>query len=547
MNESRWSQISGYDAFISYSHTLDGALARALQIGLERFAKPWYRPRALRVFRDTTNLAANPDLWSSIENALASSTWLVLMASPQAAESKWVNRELVWWLQNKSPQRVLVVLTEGELAWGKDATDGHRMTAALPPALQDAFIKEPRWVDLRWLHNLDQVDQSNPRLRECVADVAAAVREVPKDTLVGEHIRQHRRTMRLLRGGVTVLTVLLIAAIVATVIAVDQRNQAVAAQHIAIARGMMTEADRVRDHDPRGALQLGVAAKYFDGSPPVQADLQLTLTSALHFRTLRRHSGAVYGVAFVRDGRTLATASADHTVRLWDVSDRDRPRPLGPSLTGHTSWVYGLAFAPDGRTLATASADRTVRLWDVSDLARPHQLGMPLTGHTGSVYGVAFAPDGRTLATVGFDQTVRLWDLSDRDRPHQLGMPLTGHTNTVRAVAFAPDGRTLATASFDQTVRLWDVSNRDRPQPLDPPLTGHTNAVRAVAFAPDGRTLATASSDRTVRLWKLPHFEEFLDGGVREACLRAGGPLDKATWKLYAPGVSYQDTCAVEH
>lgn len=96
---------SGYDAFISYSHTLDGALARALQTGLEQFAKPWYRPRALRVFRDTTSLSANPGLWSSIEKALAHSAWLVLMASPEAARSRWVDREVAWWLVNKSPQR----------------------------------------------------------------------------------------------------------------------------------------------------------------------------------------------------------------------------------------------------------------------------------------------------------------------------------------------------------------------------------------------------------------------------------------------------------
>ncbi|MBV9141755.1 MAG: TIR domain-containing protein, partial [Pseudonocardiales bacterium] len=153
---------SRYDAFLSYSHALDGVLASALQTGLERFAKPWYRPRALRVFRDNASLSANPGLWTSIEEALASSAWLVLMASPRAAQSEWVNREVAWWRANKSPQRVLVVLTEGEFAWAEDAASGNGMTAALPPALRGAFRESPRWVDLRWLHEVEQVDQSNP-------------------------------------------------------------------------------------------------------------------------------------------------------------------------------------------------------------------------------------------------------------------------------------------------------------------------------------------------------------------------------------------------
>jgi WD40 repeat protein len=338
---------------------------------------------------------------------------------------------------------------------------------------------------------------------------AAAVVELDDDALAFLNataqrvhaIKQRERRRR--TRTITVLSTLLVLALIAAGIAVWQQQRAISAQRLAIARGMSAEIDRVRDQDPRRALQLGVATRQFDDSPQTQADLQQTLTSALHFRTLRGHTATVWAGAFAPDGRTFATVSDDQTARLWDLSDRDRPRQLGPPLTGHTGSVYGVAFAPDGRTLATASDDQTARLWDLSDRDRPRQLGPPLTGHTGSVRGVAFAPDGRTLATASFDQTVRLWDLSDRDRPRPLGPPLTGHTNAVYGVAFAPDGRTLATASFDQTARLWDLSDRDRPRQLGPPLTGHTGSVYGVAFAPDGHTLATASTDQTVRLWDL--------------------------------------------
>ncbi len=461
---------SGYDAFISYSHALDGAVAQALQTGLERFAKPWYRPRALRVFRDITSLSANPGLWPSIETALASSAWLVLMASPEAARSQWVNREVAWWLENKSPQRLLVVLTEGEFACDDGTGHGDGATAALPPALRGAFAEEPRWVDLRWLHDVDQVDQSNPRLRECVADVAAAVREVPKDDLVGEHIRQHRRTMRLARGGVTVLAVLLIAALVAAGVAFQQRATAQSERDNATFNQITAQADRLGSTDVSLAAQLDLTAYRMR---PETLDLYTALitTENVPLSTpLTGHTGAVNSVAFSPDGRTLASASTDQMAWLWNVTDPARPTPLGQPLTGHTNAVSSVVFSPDGHILASASYDQTVRLWNVTDLTHPTPLGQPLTGHTNAVYSMAFSPDGHTLASASIDRTVRLWNVTDPARPIPLGQPLTGHTNAVISVAFSPDGRTLASAGADRTVRLWNVTDPARPTPLGQPL-----------------------------------------------------------------------------
>jgi MTH538 TIR-like domain (DUF1863) len=185
-----------YDAFISYSHAKDEVVANALQQIMQKLGKPWYRRRAIRVFRDDTSLSASPHLWSSIEQALTQSRFFILLASPESAASKWVNKEVAWWLEHKSTDTLLIGITDGRLHWDEKITsfENHERFP-LPPALAGRFSVEPKWIDLRPFRV-----GANPRdggFINRAADFAAAIHGVPKEDLLSEETRQQRKALRL--------------------------------------------------------------------------------------------------------------------------------------------------------------------------------------------------------------------------------------------------------------------------------------------------------------------------------------------------------------
>jgi WD40 repeat protein len=241
---------------------------------------------------------------------------------------------------------------------------------------------------------------------------------------------------------------------------------------------------------PKGQL-LAVGGPMSDGMVRVYE-----VTSGQRLHTLDGHVRVV-SVAFSPDGRRLASAGQDRTVKLWDTTTGHEIL----TLRGHTDLVGRVLFSPDGQYLASASSDGTVWVRDANPFdprSEPHTV--TLSGHAGPVYGIAFSPDGRQLASASADNSVKLWDESrERVGGDPLIRTFAGHTSAVFSVAFSPDGRHLLSGGNDKAVRLWDAWTGDEVRVF---REGLGSLVRSVAFHPGGKTFATASTP-AARIWDV--------------------------------------------
>jgi tetratricopeptide (TPR) repeat protein len=217
-----------YDAFISYSHAKDRPIAAALQSVIQTLGKPWWKLRASHVFRDDTSLSAAPGLGSALESALSASRYLILLASPQSAASKWVEHEIETWLNTKGSETLLIALTEGDLTWDDQSGDFNwGPETPLPQVIRGRLSREPLWVDLRpYQAGGDRIRRSNQSFLAASAALAAPIRGVAREDLLSEEVAQQRRNLRWAQGAATVLAMLTALAIWEAVEATWARNTA---------------------------------------------------------------------------------------------------------------------------------------------------------------------------------------------------------------------------------------------------------------------------------------------------------------------------------
>jgi WD40 repeat protein len=523
-----------YIAFLSYSHAEDTRLAGAIQLALHRFARPWYKPYALRVFRDKTSLSANPALWKSIAGALADSEFLLLLASPLSKASPWVTREIEAFLATRSADKILVVLTRGEIVWDSAAADfDWTRTTALPDCLRGRFPEQPLYVDVTWARDEEQLTLRHARFRDAILDLAAPLHGRPKDELDSEDLRQHRKTRRLAWSASTLLAVLAVSLGVAAVYATLQRNEALRQSQIAdeqravaeeqravaeeqrrVAETRRQEAERQRqraEDERQIALSRQLAAQAL-GQMSSRLDLGLlqsvqafairdtrearsALLATLFYspqlgRFLWNEPGTLKTAALSGDGRVLLTVSEESDVlRLQSVSPEGL-RPLG-SLAGGRD-ATAVALSRDARLIAMASGgsvvvrDGRTRATVKTITAGLEQGGAPSV--------LAFSPDGRMLAAYESGAGVLLWDVEQR-APR---MPSLRPKRWETALAISPDNRVLALGGNDGTIALWDTTSG---RAIGSPLQGHSSKIFGLLFSPDGRVLASGSEDRTIRLW----------------------------------------------
>ena len=503
-----------YDVFISYSHVKDDSTAASLHRALQGVAKPWYKPRGMRVFRDETDLTFAPDGWQAILSALSSSRYFLLLASERAAQSEWVEKEVQYWLENRPADRLLIALMNGAVVWDSEAGrfDWTR-TTSLPRILDGVHSSEPFWVDLRWTTEAQMATLRNPEYTTAVAKLAAPIRDLDVAELVSEDYKQHRRTRRIAYSAGGTLAAAIGVALwqfqASLVAAERQLDQTVLTSVSSAYQSMYLDPLRALDHanaalslkstDPgREALCLAIDV----GMGRLKANLEdaQVLGSGVGYLMGRWRQGGVFSrvradgrYALVATERGKDGPNPPGTVYLVSMNDM-RTVELVAGKKAHNRRLEYMGFSSSGNEIFVA---RQFYL-DIYDLDGNRTNSVQLEYHAkpthliGGMFG-KYVLVGDTLGHV------MLADTESGDRPQ-----LNGSGSSRVAALFISENRdgTRAVVVFeDGGASLANLATPEEPTERRLSDEGVTHAAFGIAGGEE--ILMLGKADGRVELWKL--------------------------------------------
>lgn len=424
-----------YDAFISYSRDADLALASSVHQFMERYGRSWRKRRALRIFRDDTGLVPGL-LWHQIETELAESRYLVLFASPQAAMSKWVGREVEWWLDNKSADTLLVALTAGSWTWNDQLRDfeaGNDQNP-IPNELRGRLDQEPFYADLTQTRSLGPdthaatIDTEDRNFLEPVVKIAARVHGKAPNDLMAQDLEEHERGLRIRRTAIASIVTLLVGLVglgsvvgdalatrsaaeseaeEATAEAQTERERAESQEQRAdseqqgrLARELSLRALRANDEAPDLRILMAVAADRLDSSGASHgAMLRALLETPNLSGLLPGHTGGVVDLKRSSNGSVYATVDGTGAVRSW--SERG-PLLAGPIDARSTE----ILLSANGEIMVSIDRAGATRWLSTEEGKEFYKTGPPndaTPASTCDVWGcgrvfAGISPDGRTVA-----------------------------------------------------------------------------------------------------------------------------------------------------
>ncbi len=499
-----------HDAFISYSHSADGKLGPALERGLEKLAKPLLRRRVLDVFLDETSLTASPGLWPGIVQHLSGSQWFLLIASPASAQSVWCNKEILWWLENRSPERMLILLTEGEIVWDDNVKDfDWSRTTALSSSLSKRFADEPLYVDARWTRDRGDLSLANPRFRDVVVDIAAPLRGMRKDELDSADLRQLRRNRMFVRAGVIAIAIAGLIAVWQAIVANQQRKIAESERDKATTARL--EAERQRDAALARLLAIRAEAAPSDLAILLAVE-SLNRTRFVETDTLLRR--LIQTRPRTRASVRIPNAKSSDSFPIWTFGPKGTYFVAGGTTETVTVWQSATlkevarfrqphsttaAFSPDESLLAVAdTSKKRVVLYSVAD-----GTSRILIEGLGEISSLAFSSDASLLAVglwtnYGIGKQRNGHVVVDVRSGTQAGAARTMYTTG--RVGFSPDGRYLATVDNRRTLALWDSVHGFAS------TAAKYEEVLQWDFDPASGSLLVLGRDRTLRVHSLGSF-----------------------------------------